>query len=242
MEREITGYSCGQCDFVSFDRYELRSHFARTGHKERSILQLFKELVKELGPWLLGGGFVILFLTTDLGIIVWVLWIYLFVASLIWRVISPIFKLFKHLWLGQSIKRHDGVIRRNSLDAYVYHKRGSTYAQLGRHQRAIEDFDEAIRLDPQSAAAHSDRALAYTRLGDASRAQPDVERAVELGSDRASLEARIERSIEKEADKTNGKGDRQGFPWGLVFWIALFLLLALAFFLFLLLAGDSIIR
>jgi tetratricopeptide (TPR) repeat protein len=38
--------------------------------------------------------------------------------------------------------------------AMDYNNRGEAYGELGQHERAIEDLDEAIRLDPQDADAY----------------------------------------------------------------------------------------
>lgn len=70
--------------------------------------------------------------------------------------------------------------------------RGLAYGNLGRHQQAVQDFDQAIRLNPQDANAYGTRAMAYSFLGKDEEARQDVERAVQLGYDRAALEERIE--------------------------------------------------
>ncbi len=62
----------------------------------------------------------------------------------------------------------------------AYSNRGSVYDDLGQHQRAIEDYDEAIRLDPQDAAAYNNRGLAYVDLGQFQKATIDLDEAIRL--------------------------------------------------------------
>ena len=38
---------------------------------------------------------------------------------------------------------------------------GAAYNDLGEHQRAIQDFDQAISLNPQDALAYNNRGIAY---------------------------------------------------------------------------------
>ena len=58
--------------------------------------------------------------------------------------------------------------------------RGVTYAALGRHARAVEDFTEALRLNPKNAEAYKVRGLSFRALGQAERAAADFARAKEL--------------------------------------------------------------
>ena len=78
--------------------------------------------------------------------------------------------------------------------ALAYANRGLSYANLGQHQRAIEDYDEAIRLDPGLAPAYGNRGVAYYDLGshpvDPSqfqRAIEDYDEAIRLKPEKASL-------------------------------------------------------
>lgn len=49
--------------------------------------------------------------------------------------------------------------------AWAYNNRGAAYAQLGRYQDAIRDFDETIRLEPGDPAAHANRGFLLLNSG-----------------------------------------------------------------------------
>ncbi len=44
--------------------------------------------------------------------------------------------------------------------ALAYYNRGNAYDELGKHTRAIEDYDQALRLDPGYAHAYHNRGFA----------------------------------------------------------------------------------
>ena len=69
----------------------------------------------------------------------------------------------------------------------AYNNRGSACYQLGRIERAIEDYDRAIQLSAQTANFYANRAYAYELLTKNSEAQRDFERTIELGFDFDSL-------------------------------------------------------
>ena len=96
--------------------------------------------------------------------------------------------------LQEAIVEYDEVIRLDPQYTPAYYNRGNAYLELGQPQRAIEDFDEVIRLDSQFALPYALRAWAITLMGRDDDVQKDIERAVELGVDRGSLEAIIERA------------------------------------------------
>jgi len=59
--------------------------------------------------------------------------------------------------------------------------RGYAYYNLGQHQRAIQDFNEAIRIDPQHAYAYYMRGLVNQALGNNSAANRDFIKSSDLG-------------------------------------------------------------
>ena len=96
----------------------------------------------------------------------------------------------------QAINSYEESIRRN-LDeaakfeprlARAYNNRGSAYYQLGRIERAIEDYNRAIQLSPQLAEFYANRAYAYELLSKDSEARRDFERATSLGFKALSLD------------------------------------------------------
>ena len=66
--------------------------------------------------------------------------------------------------------------------------RGWIYLRLGRHDRALSDFERSLKLRPGYAWALYGRALAETRLGDAGRAATDLAAA-------RSADAEIDRKV-----------------------------------------------
>ena len=53
---------------------------------------------------------------------------------------------------------------------------------LGQHQRAIQDYDQAIRLNPRYAEAYNNRGIAYKNLGQHQRAIQDYDEAIRINS------------------------------------------------------------
>ncbi len=89
----------------------------------------------------------------------------------------------------------------------VLYQKARAYDELGQHQRAIGDLDEAIRLDPQYAPAYSNRGLAYSQLGQYQRAIEDCDQALRLDpqyalvySNRALAYTALGRDQEAERD------------------------------------------
>ncbi|MEM0987771.1 MAG: tetratricopeptide repeat protein [Pseudomonadota bacterium] len=64
--------------------------------------------------------------------------------------------------------------------AIAFNNRGTAYADLGQHSRAIEDYDEALRLDPNYTEANYNRGDAYAELGQHARAIQDYDAALRL--------------------------------------------------------------
>lgn len=63
--------------------------------------------------------------------------------------------------------------------------RGQVYADLGRHDEAVEDFTRALTLGVDEADMRYRRGLSLRALGNEDRAREDFEKAAELGSDEA---------------------------------------------------------
>ena len=61
-----------------------------------------------------------------------------------------------------------------------YNTRGRSYSELGKNERAIEDYDKAIELDPDDDGAYNNRGFSYRRLGQYQRAIEDFDKAIEL--------------------------------------------------------------
>ena len=64
--------------------------------------------------------------------------------------------------------------------AWAYNNRGAAFAQLGRYQEAIRDFDETIRLEPGDPAAHANRGFLLLNTGLPEQAIADFDTAIGL--------------------------------------------------------------
>ena len=69
--------------------------------------------------------------------------------------------------------------------ADAYNNRGLDYANLGKYDKAIEDFNKAIELNPDLAVAYYNRGNTYVELGEYDRAIKDYDKAIELNKDYA---------------------------------------------------------
>ncbi|MDZ7814749.1 MAG: tetratricopeptide repeat protein [Planctomycetota bacterium] len=68
----------------------------------------------------------------------------------------------------------------NTPSSAAYLNRGNAKFELGRHEEAIKDYDEAIRLDPKYAAAYNNRGAANVKLGRHKDALSDYDEAIKL--------------------------------------------------------------
>ena len=66
------------------------------------------------------------------------------------------------------------------VQSACFHTRGAVKAALGKHEAAIEDFNEAIQLKPKKALYYHDRGLSKQALGQHEAAEADFAKAKEL--------------------------------------------------------------
>ena len=75
-------------------------------------------------------------------------------------------------------------IKIDSRDAMVYcnpyYSRGISYAELGDHQKAIDDYSKAIEVDPQYAIAYCNRALSHAKLNNHQQAIDNLTEAIKI--------------------------------------------------------------
>jgi tetratricopeptide (TPR) repeat protein len=64
----------------------------------------------------------------------------------------------------------------------AYYNRGIAYAEKGRNDLAIADFDQVLQREPGSIFALNNRGAAYARKGDYDRAIDDFDQAIGLNS------------------------------------------------------------
>ncbi len=67
-----------------------------------------------------------------------------------------------------------------SGSANLYNNRGLAYGNLGKYQRAIEDYNQAIRLDPNFVTVYNNRGIAYNGLRNYQKAIKDFNKAISL--------------------------------------------------------------
>ena len=67
--------------------------------------------------------------------------------------------------------------------APAFNSRGNAYADLGKYQRAIKDYNEAIRLKPDYVIAYINRGDAYFGLSQYKRAIEDCNKAINMKPD-----------------------------------------------------------
>ena len=69
----------------------------------------------------------------------------------------------------------------------AYNNRGVAKNNLGRHEEAIADYDEAIRLNPDYDYAYNNRGVAKKNLGRHEEAITDYDEAIRLKPDYAMI-------------------------------------------------------
>jgi tetratricopeptide (TPR) repeat protein len=87
----------------------------------------------------------------------------------------------------------------SSEDFITYNNRGSLYADLGRYEDALTDFENAIDIAPDYAGSYYNRGKMYLHLDRTNEAERDFEKALEL-----NLTADQRHQVEKALKKTGG--------------------------------------
>ncbi len=72
------------------------------------------------------------------------------------------------------------VISKEPEVSLAYNNRGLTYDEMGRLDKAIEDFDRAIALDPSDHKAYTNRGMVFGKTGRFDKAIEDFEKAIAL--------------------------------------------------------------
>jgi tetratricopeptide (TPR) repeat protein len=62
----------------------------------------------------------------------------------------------------------------------AFYNRGVAYANLGDHQKAINDYNQAIALNPKDAISFGNRGVTYANLGEHQKAINDYDQAIAI--------------------------------------------------------------
>ena len=88
----------------------------------------------------------------------------------------------------EAIQKYDKVIELDPQDIYItraYHNRGLSYAKLGEHERAVEDYNVAIQLEPDYVDSYIMRGLSLSGLERYEDALKDADTAIRLDPNKA---------------------------------------------------------
>jgi lipoprotein NlpI len=77
---------------------------------------------------------------------------------------------------GQSMPGQDS----SAGFALAFYVRGNDWAEAGKLDLAIADYNAALSINPMFAAAHADRGIAWARKGDFDRAIADFDAALRV--------------------------------------------------------------
>ena len=83
-------------------------------------------------------------------------------------------------------KKKKGAI--NPKDVQAYLERGISYAEQGKLERALKDFERVISLDPNDAKTYLFRGIIYSNLGNLRAARADLKKAHQLSTERGNIE------------------------------------------------------
>lgn len=85
---------------------------------------------------------------------------------------------------NKAIEYFSKAIKINPYNSNAYHSRGTTYAVIGKHTRAINDYSIiTIMIEPKNAEAYLLRGLAYTEIGDKNKAKADLQKLLKISKD-----------------------------------------------------------
>ena len=88
-------------------------------------------------------------------------------------------------------------------------QRAVAYMHLGRHQRAVDDIDQALRLKPDDADNYYLRGVSYRALGKLEQAIADSSRAIGLDSNFAAAYANRAYAYKELGNTNQARNDAQ---------------------------------
>ena len=72
------------------------------------------------------------------------------------------------------------VIQKEPGVPFAYYGRGLAFYEMGRTDKALEDYDKAIELDPSYAKAYATRGFVFEKIGQVDKAIADYDKAIVL--------------------------------------------------------------
>ncbi len=85
-----------------------------------------------------------------------------------------------HDGLRGHVEHMTEAVEANPRDADALLSRGMTYAELGDHRRAVDDFSRLIAINPNDADAYHERARSYSKMDELRSAMEDYDTAIRL--------------------------------------------------------------
>ena len=109
---------------------------------------------------------------------------------------NPLARAFRKLREGrgrEAANLYHDIVKPRQTPVMAHIARGMRYDEIGRHERAIEEFLAAMELDPDNVEALAHLAAAYGALGRFGEADAAIERAIHL--DPINLQARVGEAV-----------------------------------------------
>ena len=103
------------------------------------------------------------------------------IASALCLVISLSYLTFKQIGIwNNTVGFWSYVIQKEPGVPFAYYGRGSALYEMGRTDKALEDYDKAIELDPSYAKAYAARGVVFEKIGQVDKAIADFGKAIVL--------------------------------------------------------------
>ncbi len=79
----------------------------------------------------------------------------------------------------------DDTVNKSPGKARPYNNRGVVYSNMGEHDKALSDFEQALSINPNYENAYNNRGVAYVNLGEFDKAMSDFNQALRIDSSHA---------------------------------------------------------
>jgi len=93
--------------------------------------------------------------------------------------------------IAEALRRHDQAAQQTPTDADTHYRRGLLLRQIGRHDDAIDAFQEAVRINPAFAKAQVKLAVCLKETGQAAHALAAFQQALRLDAKDVDMHYRL---------------------------------------------------